>query len=76
MQIASVELKLANEVIWFSMEFVFMQLHLLHFVHCPVNYYNTMSSIIRDTNRQLFTGQYNEQYNKRLEKTVVHRTMQ
>jgi hypothetical protein len=35
-----------------------------------------MNSIINDTKRQQFTGQYNEQYNKRHETTVVHRTIQ
>ena len=34
-----------------------------------------MNSIIKDTTRQYFTGQYNGQYNKRHETTVVHRTM-
>jgi hypothetical protein len=31
-----------------------------------------MNSIRKDPTRQEFTGQYNEQYNKRDEKTVVH----
>jgi hypothetical protein len=43
-QIAWVELKLANAVIWISMEF--MLLHNLPFVHCPVNYCLVVSFII------------------------------